>query len=159
LAQHGRELQLRVGGRPTRQESIHLTLAFLGDITPDRIDDARAVGTRAAFEPFAFTIDATGCWGHNGVAWVAPSVTPKPLLSLVGSLGVALLETGFRVEERPYAAHVTVVRKARCRPFDLTLAPVPWRVEDFVLVRSDLSVEGSRYTVIGRWPEPNRKPD
>ncbi len=158
LAQHGRDLQCRVGGKLTRQESIHLTLTFLGDIALHRLDEVRAVGTRAAFEPFAFTVDTAGCWGHNGVAWVGPRATPEPLLSLVGSLEAALLDTGFRVEERPYAAHVTVVRKARCRPVDLTLAPVAWRVDDFVLMRSDLNAEGSRYTVIGRWPEANRKP-
>jgi 2'-5' RNA ligase len=159
LAQHGRELQRQVGGKPTRQESIHLTLTFLGNIALDRMDDVRAVGTRAAFEPFAFTVDTAGCWGHNGVAWVGPRVTPGPLLSLVGSLEAAMLDAGFRVDGRPYAAHVTVVRKARCRSIDLTLAPVAWRVDDFVLVRSELNAEGSRYTVIGRWPQPNRKPD
>jgi 2'-5' RNA ligase len=159
LAQHGRELQRQVGGKATRQESIHLTLAFLGDVALDRMDDVRAVGARAGFEPFAFTLEAAGCWGHNGVAWIAPRVTPEPLLSLVGSLGAALLDAGFRVDARPYAAHVTVVRKARCRPIDLTLAPVRWQVDDFVLVRSELEAGGSRYTVIDRWPQANRKPD
>jgi 2'-5' RNA ligase len=75
------------------------------------------------------------------------------LLSLVASLEAALLECGFRVDERPYAAHVTVVRKARCKPIALTLTPVEWRVDGFVLVRSELNAEGPRYTVIGRWPE------
>jgi 2'-5' RNA ligase len=157
LAQHGRELQRLVGGKPTRQESIHLTLVFLGDVDQDRMDDVLGVGTRAAFEPFAFAVDTAGCWGHNGVAWVAPRVTPAPLLSLVASLEAALLDCGFRVDERPYAAHVTVVRKARCRPIAVTLTPVEWRVDGFVLVRSELNVEGSRYTVIGRWPDANRK--
>ncbi|HTS55362.1 MAG TPA: RNA 2',3'-cyclic phosphodiesterase [Burkholderiales bacterium] len=158
LAQHGGALQRRMGGKPTRQESIHLTLAFLGDIDLDRMDDVRAIGARAAFQPFAFTIDTAGCWGHNGVAWLGPRATPAPLLSLVGSLEAALLDAGFRVEQRRYAAHVTVVRKARCRPIDLALAPIEWRVEQFVLVRSELNVEGSRYTAIGRWPAAGREP-
>lgn len=153
LAHHGRELQRLVGGKPTRQESIHLTLAFLGDVGPDRVDDVLGVATRAAFEPFAFAVDTAGCWGHNGVAWVAPRVTPAPLLSLVASLEAALLDCGFRVDGRPYAAHITVVRKARCRPIAVTLPPVEWRVHDFVLVRSELDAEGSRYAIIGRWPE------
>jgi RNA 2',3'-cyclic 3'-phosphodiesterase len=152
LAHQGRELQRLVGGKPTRQESIHLTLAFLGDVHLARVDDLLGVGTRAAFEPFAFALDTAGCWGHNGVAWVAPRVTPAPLLSLVASLASALLDRGFRVDERPYAAHVTVVRKARCRPIDVRLTPVEWQVHDFVLVRSELDAGGSRYTIIGRWP-------
>jgi RNA 2',3'-cyclic 3'-phosphodiesterase len=159
LAQHGRELQRQVGGRPTRQGSIHLTLAFLGDVALDRMEVVGAVGSRAEFEPFSFTLETAGCWGHNGVAWLGPRVTPKPLLSLVASLRGALRENGFRVEERPYAAHVTVVRKARCGPLDHTVVPVEWRVDEFVLVRSELNAEGARYVVIGRWPRASANPD
>ena len=155
LAEIGRQLQRRLGGKPTRQESIHLTLAFLGDVVLERMDDVRAAAGRAAFEAFAFTVDAAGCWNHNGVAWVGPSVIPQPLLRLVGSLADALLDAGFRVDGRPYAAHVTVVRKARCKSIDLAIAPVQWRVKEFVLVRSELNAEGSRYNVIGRWPRSN----
>ena len=153
LVQHGRELQRRVGGKLTRQESIHLTLAFLGDVDRDRMEHVLSVGARADFQPFAFAVDSAGCWGHNGVAWLGPRHTPAPLLSLVDSLRNALLASGFRVEHRPYAAHITVVRKARCTPIDLNFAPLEWRVKDFVLVRSDLNAEGSRYSVIGRWPD------
>jgi 2'-5' RNA ligase len=153
LARHGRELERAVGGKPTRQESIHLTLAFLGDIALDRIDDVRGVGARAQFQPFTFALDTAGCWGHNGVAWLGPRATPEPLLSLVGSLRGALQESGFRVEQRPYLAHVTVVRKARCGPIELTFMPVEWRVDEFVLVRSQLNAGGSSYTIIGSWPD------
>ena len=159
LAQYGRELQRGVGGRLTRQESIHLTLAFLGDVDLDRMDDVRGVGGCAEFRPFAFEVDTAGCWGHNGIAWLGARLMPEPMLSLVRSLRAALLHAGFRVEQRPYTAHVTVVRKARCRPMDPILAPVEWRVNDFVLMRSELNAEGSRYTVIGRWPDASRKPD
>ena len=153
LAQIGRELQRRLGGRPTRQESIHLTLAFLGDVALDKMGDVHEAAARTAFEPFAFTVDAVGCWNHNGVAWVGPRATPPPLLQLVGSLAAALLDAGFRVDGRPYAAHVTLVRKARCKAIDPTIAPVQWRAKEFVLVRSELNAEGSRYIVIGRWPQ------
>lgn len=159
LVQHGHELQRGVGGKLTRRESIHLTLAFLGEVDLDRMDEIRGVGARTEFQPFAFAVDTAGCWGHNGVAWLGPRLTPEPLVSLVGSLRGALQESGFRVEQRPYAAHVTVVRKARCRPIDLRLAPVEWRVDDFVLVRSQLGAEGSRYTVIGRWPDADGRAD
>ncbi len=153
LARYGREIQRGVGGKLTRQESIHLTLAFLGDVDLGRMDEVQHVGARAKFQPFAFAVDTAGCWGHNGVAWLGPRVTPEPLLSLVSSLRGALQEFGFRIEQRPYAAHVTVVRKARCGPIDPTLAPVEWRVNDFVLVRSQLNAVGSRYAVVGRWPD------
>jgi len=152
LAELGRGLRHRLGGKPVRQESIHLTLAFLGDVALEKMSDVEAAAARAAFEPFSFTLDAAGCWKHSGVAWVGPSEMPQPLLRLAGSLADALLDAGFRMDGRPYAAHVTLVRKARCRPIDLAVVPMRWEVEDFVLVRSELNAEGSRYSVIGRWP-------
>ncbi len=158
LAEYGCELQRVVGGKLARQESIHLTLAFLGDVDLDRMDDVLGVGARAAFQPFAFVVDTAGCWGQNRVAWLGPRVTPGPLLALVDSLKSALTHAGFRVEQRPYAAHITVVRKARCRPIELALSPVQWRVNGFVLVRSQVDAEGSRYTIVRRWPDATRKP-
>jgi RNA 2',3'-cyclic 3'-phosphodiesterase len=159
LTQHACELQRELGGKLTRQDAIHLTLAFLGDIAVNRMHDVQNIGARAQFEPFTFALDTAGCWGHNGVAWLGPRATSEPLLSLVESLRDGLQGSGFRVERRPYAAHVTVVRKASCRPVELKLASVEWRVEDFVLVRSQLSSDGSRYTVVGRWPDPNAEAD
>ena len=153
LAEIGLELQRRLGGKPTRQGSIHLTLAFLGDVAGEKMGDVREAAARAAFEPFSFALDAAGCWNHNGVAWVGPRVTPEPLLRLADNLKQALVDAGFRVDGRPYAAHVTVVRKARCKAIDLTIAPVEWQVREFVLVRSELNAEGSRYSLIGRWPQ------
>ena len=149
---HGRELHRLAGGRLTRQESIHLTLVFLGDIGVDRLKDVRAAGAGAAFEAFTLSIETAGCWSHNRVAWLAPRATPVQLLALVAALEGALAQAGFRFDARPYAPHITVVRKARCGRLDMAIAPIEWQVEDFVLVRSRLDSEGSRYTVVDRWP-------
>ncbi len=151
LLQHGRELHRLAGGKLIRQESIHLTLVFLGDIGVDRLEDVRAAGAGAAFEPFTLSIETAGCWNHNRVAWLAPRATPAPLLALVAGLEGALGRVGFRFDVRPYAPHITVVRKARCARLGTAITPVEWQVDDFVLVHSRLDSEGSRYTVVGRW--------
>jgi 2'-5' RNA ligase len=152
LVQHGRELHRLAGGRLTRQESIHVTLVFLGDIGVDRLEDVRAAGAGATFEPFTLSIETAGCWSHNRVAWLAPRATPVPLLTLVAGLEAALGQAGFRLEARPYAPHITVVRNARCGRLEPAITPVEWRVEDFVLVHSRLDSNGSHYAVVGRWP-------
>jgi 2'-5' RNA ligase len=158
LHRHAGELHRRLGGKLTRQESIHLTLVFLGDTRLDRVDDARAAAARVGFEPFSMNIETAGCWSHNRVAWLAPVATPASLLALVNGLEAALNQAGFNFDARPYAPHITVLRKARCGPMDATLTPVVWRVQDFVLVRSALDSAGSRYSIIGRWPESDNKP-
>jgi 2'-5' RNA ligase len=61
---------------------------------------------------------------------------------------------GFPIDERPYAPHITLVRKAsharRTEPLPESIA---WPVEHFVLVRSQLDVRGSKYVAVGRWPK------
>jgi RNA 2',3'-cyclic 3'-phosphodiesterase len=151
LHQRGSELHRRLGGKLTRRESVHLTLAFLGDVPVARVPVLAASAERIAFEPFTMRVDTAGCWNHNHVGWLSPSVVPPPLALLAARLESELRQLGFELDERPYAPHITVVRKARCRPLDAAIAPVEWRVEAFVLVQSELNTEGSRYSVIGRW--------
>jgi len=74
------------------------------------------------------------------------------LQALAGKLAVQLEERKFPVETRPFAAHVTLIRKAS-GPGELPALPeVDWPVREFVLVRSRLSAGGSRYEVLERFP-------
>ena len=62
-----------------------------------------------------------------------------------------LRKKNLRTEKRPFAVHVTLIRKAG-KP--ATLPPLPtvyWPVEELALVRSQLSAAGSRYEVIERF--------
>ena len=152
LLRQGCELHRRLHGKLTRQESIHLTLAFLGDVTSEGLVLANEAAAGAQFDSFALSVDRGGCWRHNNVGWVAPSSVPDALHALANSLADRLRAAGFELEDRPYSPHITLVRKAHCRPLDLRLDAVEWPVRDFVLVESQLDALGSRYTVIGRWP-------
>jgi RNA 2',3'-cyclic 3'-phosphodiesterase len=147
------DLQRDLGGKATRQDSIHLTLVFLGDVQAARLDELMAVGDAVACAPFTMTLDTSGCWTHNRIAWVAPSSTPAALAEMVRELQAGVRALGFEVDERPYAPHITLVRKAsrsrRTTPLADTAA---WPVDHFVLVSSLLDAQGSRYSVIGRWP-------
>jgi 2'-5' RNA ligase len=147
----GEALYRQVGGKPTRAESVHLTLLFLGDVPVARVQALQAVGAGAAFEPFTLRLNRVGCWKHNQIAWAAPSQVPPALARLVQALEAGADGEGFRFDRRPYAAHVTLVRKARCVPLT-RVDPVDWPVSQFVLVRSELHSEGSRYRTIGQWP-------
>ena len=153
LARHGEELHERLGGKPTQQTAIHLTLVFLGEV--NAVEQLHALAGEVEFEPFVLSIDRAGCWSHNKVAWLAPQTAPVPLKSLVAQLERLVARAGFEIEARPYSPHITVLRKAQCRRFDPAVAPVVWPVEDFVLLQSQLGSGGSRYSELGRWPSAN----
>jgi 2'-5' RNA ligase len=62
-----------------------------------------------------------------------------------------LAARNFRTERSAFAAHVTLLRKAG-QPEDLPPLPeLDWPVEECVLVRSELSAQGSRYQVLERY--------
>lgn len=141
------------GGRPTGHADLHLTLAFLGDVTPDRQAVAEAAAAGVAAATFDFAIDRLGCWKHNRILWAGCSETPPALAILARDLATRLRTAGFALEERAFAPHVTLLRKADCAKALPTMrTPVPWPVREFVLAESRPTPGGARYTVIGRWP-------
>jgi 2'-5' RNA ligase len=141
-----------LSGTRTRDDSIHLTLAFVGDVDSVRLAELLAPPAELTVTQFTLTLDRWGCWPHNGVAWVAPSRVPDPLRELAAGMEAWLRDAGFEMDVRPFNPHVTLVRKARCAPLPDSTPSIGWRVEDFVLVRSALASGGSRYETIGRWP-------
>lgn len=142
-------MHLGLGGRRTRDDSIHLTLAFIGDVSVQRLPDL-AVPPLQDLKSFTLMLDRCGCWPRNGIGWMAPSQIPDQLQRLVFAMEGWLRGAGFALEERPYRPHVTLVRKAHCVPLTEAIEPIVWRAEEFVLVRSVLEPEGSRYQTISR---------
>jgi 2'-5' RNA ligase len=153
LMQLGNQLHARLGGKLAREASVHMTLAFLGQVAAERVDGLARAASALPFEPFALRMVQVGCWPHNGVGWVAPTDPPPALTRLVSALQSALLAQGFPPEERSFAPHVTLIRKARCTRLDPVVPQIEWQVNDFVLVRSQLNRAGSNYTIIARWPQ------
>lgn len=151
LHRWAKRLERDCGGRAVRAEAIHLTLAFLGEVAGERIAAAAGAARRARAAPHLLPLEEAHCWAHNGIVWAGPRETPAPLAALARSLGEALTDRGFRLERRPFAAHITLLRKASA---PRRLPPLPrleWPVTEFSLVRSTLDAKGSRYEVVERF--------
>lgn len=148
------------GGRATRRDTIHLTLAFLGNVPEARLPDLSAAAREVGGEPFAMAIDHLGFWSHNHLLWAGCSQPVAGLDALAGRLRLALARAGFRVggEGRDFVPHVTLVRhvpEAGAPSANRTLppmAPLHWLCQRFVLVGSTLSASGSTYRVIDEFP-------
>jgi 2'-5' RNA ligase len=149
LARHAVDVAERCGGRPVAAAKIHLTLAFLGELAPERAAAASAAADRVTGEAFVATFDRLGAFSRAGVAWVAPSRPPAQLEALAAALAARLRESGFALEERAFAAHVTLARRIRRKPEGALPEPLAWEANAFALVESDLRT-GS-YVTRGRW--------
>jgi 2'-5' RNA ligase len=144
-----REVQKQAGGRATADESIHLTLAFLGDADPARaIRAARRVDAKR----FDLALEVARYWSHNKIVWAGPAETPALLATLAERLQLELYREEFILERRPFAAHVTLLRKVPSRPAFPPLPQAAWPAPEFMLVRSRTGREGSRYEIGERFP-------
>ena len=153
LAEWAAQVQKVTGGRVTRPESIHLTLAFLGEVTEERVADAIRAARSVRGTCHTLPIERAKIWTNNHIAWVGPERTPAALASLADSLRQHLQAQGFALEARPFAAHVTLVRKATGGAERLpSLQRVDWPVDEFTLVRSRVSPKGSSYEVVEQFP-------
>lgn len=157
LAQAAQRMHRVLQGQRTRDDSIHLTMAFIGEVDVENLQRLLTPPADVATPAFLFSLDEWGCWARNGIGWAAPSRIPEPLRDLAENLEGWLRGAGFDLEHRAFAPHVTLVRKAQCAPLPDSMTPIAWQVEDFVLVRSTVSSDGSRYQSIGRWPLLNPK--
>lgn len=143
------------GGRLMRQETLHVTLAFLGDVALSRMGEVEAAATGVPVEPFVLELDRLGYWKHNRIVWAGCGVTPAPLEQLAETLAGQLRAAGFPLETRRFAAHATLLRNAAAvAQLPPLAAPIVWPVADFALVASTPGTEGSRYKVLRRWPAP-----
>jgi len=144
-------------GRVTRGENVHLTLAFLGAVAPQRLPRALSAARRVAAanaradEALALPIEAARYWPRSRVLWVGPKQTPAALAKLAGDLRRALAEAGFELQRRAFAAHVTLIRKTRLPRALPPLPEVAWPIDELTLVRSMPHRDGSRYDVLERF--------
>jgi len=136
-------------GRAISLDNIHMTLAFLGDLTPAQIDLARRC-CQPLPRVFRLNLDHIGYWKRKGIIWVGTKHSDAELIQFVEGLRQGLKQAGLRLESRPFVPHVTLTRKSRRIP-GLEFEPVPWLIGTYSLVASELTQEGSRYSVSNRW--------
>ena len=144
--------------RWTKQENVHLTLKFLGEVPDDTLEVLRDALREAcsAHAPFDARLRGLGAFPtprRARVVWAGVDEGAEEMTALAASVESALEPLGFRTEGRPYVPHATLGR-ARKRPvgIDLPGAGVPdapvFRVGSAELVKSTLAPGRSIYEVL-----------
>lgn len=139
------------GGRLVHEESLHVTLAFLGELDEQRLPELQAIAAGLDLPRVPMRLDRLGFWRHNHIVWAGGEAAPE-LPALAGGLQRALVAAGFLDAERAVTPHVTLLRKA-AHPGELPALPTQeWTAGEFVLARSWLTERGSAYEPVARWP-------
>lgn len=138
-------------GRMQHPDDLHMTLVFLGRITPEQMACARQVADDIAADPFVLELDRTGYWKRPRIHWCAPKRTPEPLSRLVRTLQSGLTACGLQPEDREYRPHVTLARKAESVDNVALDASIIWQPREFVLAGSPPGDKLPRYRILDKW--------
>ena len=154
LASAAQDVAAMTKGSAPPAANLHVTLAFIGDVAPERLDALCAIGESVAASavPFVLTLDCAGTFRGTGIAWAGASSLPSSLVELARDLAAGLLAQGFPVEQRAFTPHVTLARRAKTPSLASLPAPVGWEVTHLALDASEPGRGGSRYQELAAWP-------
>ncbi len=154
--------------RWTNPESLHLTLAFLGELDDERLALVEAAAREAAraVKPFTLHVAGLGTFGRPyapSVVWAGVSGNVRRLIALHVALAAELEARGFPHEARPFSPHLTLARlrapltapelgrlTSLLGPTakDSPQAEVPIPVDHIDVMKSELLRPAARYTCL-----------
>ncbi len=155
--------QVHSGVRWVGLDGIHLTLKFLGDIYPSRVEDITEAVQRASLAASSFELFLSGLGTFPNdrrprVIWAGVQGDLGPLAKLQAGIETEVTGLGFPGENRPFTPHLTLgrVRDQASSSQRLgigaavsstSMVPAePWLVESVRLVRSNLGPGGATYS-------------
>lgn len=144
-------------------ESLHVTLAFYGDVDERRADDLAAELARIPGGKFSLGLKGAGAFGdahQTRAVWAGVEQPNEPLAVLAGRCRAAGERAGIAVERRTYRPHVTLAYLNNPDPARVAawianhnlLASPPLPIDRFGLYSSILTDAGSHYTLEREYP-------
>lgn len=152
-----RRIQQKVCGQNGRlhyPQDLHMTLVFLGRVTPEQLPCVIQAADAVVGKSFTLELDRNGYWKRPQILWCGPKQIPEQLSQLVQDLQQGLCTCGFQPEQRVYSPHVTLARKAKHAEANYLDESVIWTPGKFVLAGSHSGSELPRYRVLNQWELP-----
>lgn len=145
--------------RRVPEENLHLTLAFLGEVS-EEIAQAAHEGLETIRAPrFDLKLNgATVYGGRNGQAIALEAEGEAPLHELHDRIRARLRGAGLQLERRRFRPHVTLARlPGRADPGPalgaLCAVTIPaFTVSSFSLIQSTLHEQGAIYETLSQYP-------
>ncbi len=158
------------GVRWVNPAGLHLTLAFLGELSDEQLAVAKQATAAAARQstPFELRLKNLGTFGsprQPRVIWMGIEETSGNLTRLHSILHSELAQCGLEVDARPFSPHLTLARvKQSLNPAEQqtlqrlfatkeSSSPSSCQyVEHVSVMKSELSRSGARYTCLQAYP-------
>ncbi len=145
-----------------KPENIHVTLKFLGEISPEKAEIVKIVlkETLLGFQAFSFEMTHLGAFPkveNPRIIWAAIDAQEKNLSGMTKRLEQNLEQAGFKKDDQDFAPHITLGRlKTSTQKFALIKAikafnltqPLIQEVTKVSLFKSTLTPQGPIYEAL-----------
>lgn len=143
-------------------ENLHYNLKFLGELNEEDVNKVKTVMDSIAPQYKAFELHITGLGAfpqatYARVVWLGAKEGANQLTALTEAMELALADTGFSREERPFTPHLTLARISGGQhkmelinvlkdESDIDIGIM--HVNEVILFKSELTPNGPIYTPI-----------
>ena len=146
--------------RPVAPQNIHVTMRFLGDISPVMVDKLHEAMKIVKFSPFTIQIKGLGIFPsliYPRVVWAAMTEGTEQLKCIFSQLEPQIRALGFAADQYGFSPHLTIAR-VRSATNKQNLAEFITKKKDYEfgtikaeclrLKRSQLSPKGPTYSTL-----------
>ena len=148
-------LGMKLIGKFTELENLHLTLKFLGEISQEKIDKVKSLLSSISLPKFEAHLEDIGTFTYKGnpkIIWI--KIASKSIYELQKQIDLSLLSL-FKPEER-FMSHLTIARIKHVPDKEyshqslknISVKRINFPVSSFKLMSSDLCALGPVYSTI-----------
>jgi len=144
------------------KENLHLTLKFIGEVSPGQLDQMKSIIPEAIHRKSAFEVGIEGLGMYPSyekprVVWLGIT-NGQPLIDIHKHLDQALSQANIKPENRPFSPHLTIARlRNHSKPVDVIRVGKQLsqfkvgnlgfaRIDQIRLYQSELKPEGPIYS-------------
>jgi len=147
--------------RWVRPENLHITLAFLGEVSEPALEDAHSALSAVQADAFRLTLRGAGQFGEGKPRAVWVGVEPSiPLISLQEKVETSLRRAGLSLKARKFHPHVTLARGRSSTPAQIgqylerqgLFSSPEFSIKGFHLMESILKPAGPLYLSLADYP-------
>lgn len=138
------------GIRPVNANNLHATLLFLGGVDAQRQAAIDLAADSLPIPNMELAFDRLSFWKKPAILCLTSTNGDPGATALAAQMAEIAVQNGVEIDQRPFQAHITLIRKAP-GPVEIGFEPIVWRANAFCLVESCSHPGGVRYQVIQRW--------
>lgn len=132
------KLKKAASGNFSRPENLHITLAFIGEVS--NASSALKAVKSVSFEPFELALSKAGNFGS--LYWLGvnggKSAHGSGIYALAEKVRASLKLCGVSFDPKPFKPHITLAREVEFHaPFDAVVPQASMRVERISLMKSE----------------------